>query len=203
MSGTPNGGDEGEQRALRRGHVEVSSRPASHLRTSGSLWRLKRQHGGTSCRNGSYPGCWRRDQVPQSRRARHRPLFLRETAERDELRPASLVIHRPFGSALAQRRRRVMAGIEVKARTALVTGSSRGIGRGIALKLADCGVRRIGVHFQKNRELAEQTARLLRERRRAGADPSRRDKPRGHLPDVRGSADGIRLARFSRRQCPT
>jgi NAD(P)-dependent dehydrogenase (short-subunit alcohol dehydrogenase family) len=43
-----------------------------------------------------------------------------------------------------------MAGIEVKARTALVTGSSRGIGRGIALKLADCGVRRIGVHFQKN-----------------------------------------------------
>ena len=61
-----------------------------------------------------------------------------------------------------------MAGIEVKARTALVTGSSRGIGRGIALKLADCGVRRIGVHFQKNRELAEQTARPLRER---GAEP--------------------------------
>ena len=76
-----------------------------------------------------------------------------------------------------------MAGIEVKARTALVTGSSRGIGRGIALKLADCGVRPIGVHFQKNRELAEQTARLLRER---GAEPvliqADVDKPRGHLP---------------------
>src|SRR3712207_7709538 len=57
-----------------------------------------------------------------------------------------------------------MAGIEVKARTALVTGSSRGIGRGIALKLAECGVRRIGVHYLKNREGAEETARLLRGR---------------------------------------
>jgi NAD(P)-dependent dehydrogenase (short-subunit alcohol dehydrogenase family) len=61
-----------------------------------------------------------------------------------------------------------MTGIEVKARTALITGSSRGIGRGIALKLAECGVRRIGVHFLKNKEAAEETARLLRER---GAEP--------------------------------
>lgn len=61
-----------------------------------------------------------------------------------------------------------MAGIEVKARTALITGSSRGIGRGIALKLAECGVNRIGVHYLKNREAAEETARLLRER---GAQP--------------------------------
>jgi NAD(P)-dependent dehydrogenase (short-subunit alcohol dehydrogenase family) len=57
-----------------------------------------------------------------------------------------------------------MAGIEVKASTALVTGSSRGIGRGIALKLAECGVGRIGVHYLKNREGAEETARLLRGR---------------------------------------
>jgi NAD(P)-dependent dehydrogenase (short-subunit alcohol dehydrogenase family) len=39
-----------------------------------------------------------------------------------------------------------MAGIGVKARTALITGSSRGIGRGVALKLAGCGVARIAVH---------------------------------------------------------
>lgn len=57
-----------------------------------------------------------------------------------------------------------MTGIEVKARAALVTGSSRGIGRGIALKLAECGVGRIGVHYVKNREAAEETARLLRDR---------------------------------------
>jgi NAD(P)-dependent dehydrogenase (short-subunit alcohol dehydrogenase family) len=61
-----------------------------------------------------------------------------------------------------------MVGIEVKARTALVTGSSRGIGRGIALKLASCGVTQIGVHFQKNTAAAEETARLLRD---CGAEP--------------------------------
>jgi len=61
-----------------------------------------------------------------------------------------------------------MAGIEVKARAALVTASSRGIGRGIALKLAECGVSRIGVHYLKNKESAEETARLLRGR---GAEP--------------------------------
>jgi enoyl-[acyl-carrier protein] reductase III len=61
-----------------------------------------------------------------------------------------------------------MSGIGVKARTALITGSSRGIGSGIALKLAECGVGRIAVHYLRNREGAEATARLLRER---GAEP--------------------------------
>lgn len=52
--------------------------------------------------------------------------------------------------------------------TALVTGSSRGIGRGIALKLADSGVKRIAVHYLKNKAAAEATATGLRER---GAEP--------------------------------
>jgi NAD(P)-dependent dehydrogenase (short-subunit alcohol dehydrogenase family) len=58
--------------------------------------------------------------------------------------------------------------ITINGRTALITGSSRGIGRGIALKLAECGVKRIGVHYLKNRAAADDTAGKLRER---GAEP--------------------------------
>ena len=36
---------------------------------------------------------------------------------------------------------------------ALITGSSRGIGRGIALKLAESGVD-IGIHYFQNKEAA-------------------------------------------------
>jgi NAD(P)-dependent dehydrogenase (short-subunit alcohol dehydrogenase family) len=45
--------------------------------------------------------------------------------------------------------------------SALITGSSRGIGRGIAIKLAECGVQRIGVHYLKRKDEAEQTARVV------------------------------------------
>ena len=54
--------------------------------------------------------------------------------------------------------------ITITGRTALITGSSRGIGRGIALKLASCGVNRIGVHYLKNQQAAEETASQLRQR---------------------------------------
>ena len=49
-----------------------------------------------------------------------------------------------------------------KGKNALVTGSSRGIGRGIALKLAKEGAR-VGVHYYRNREAAQLTLEKIRE----------------------------------------
>src|SRR6266849_1798826 len=43
----------------------------------------------------------------------------------------------------------------------LITGSSRGIGRGIALKLAEKGAR-VAVHYYRNREAAEETLGKIR-----------------------------------------
>jgi enoyl-[acyl-carrier protein] reductase III len=57
-----------------------------------------------------------------------------------------------------------VSGMVIEAQTALVTGSSRGIGRGIALKLAECGIKRVGVHYLKNKGAAEETVGKLRER---------------------------------------
>ena len=45
---------------------------------------------------------------------------------------------------------------------ALVTGSSRGIGRGIALKLAERGAR-VAVHYYRNRDAAQATLEKIRE----------------------------------------
>jgi enoyl-[acyl-carrier protein] reductase III len=46
---------------------------------------------------------------------------------------------------------------------ALITGSSRGIGRGIALKLAEQGVK-IGVHYYQNESAARDTSQQVRKR---------------------------------------
>src|SRR5437868_10773215 len=54
--------------------------------------------------------------------------------------------------------------ITLSQRTALVTGSSRGIGRGIALKLAEAGVRRIAVNYLENDAAAEETEGVLKQR---------------------------------------
>ncbi|HEX2712841.1 MAG TPA: SDR family oxidoreductase, partial [Candidatus Acidoferrales bacterium] len=49
-----------------------------------------------------------------------------------------------------------------RGKNALVTGSSRGIGRGIALKLAKEGAR-VAIHYYRNREAAEATLEKIRE----------------------------------------
>lgn len=46
-------------------------------------------------------------------------------------------------------------------RHALVTGGSRGIGRGIAMKLAEVGVK-IGVHYYRNESAAKETLEVVR-----------------------------------------
>ena len=58
--------------------------------------------------------------------------------------------------------------IALSQKSALVTGSSRGIGRGIALKLAESGVKRIAINYVENDAAARETAALVKER---GAEP--------------------------------
>jgi enoyl-[acyl-carrier protein] reductase III len=56
--------------------------------------------------------------------------------------------------------------MSLRGKVALVTGSSRGIGRGIVLKLAAEGVR-VGIHYYRNKAAAEDTLAGVR---RAGSD---------------------------------
>src|SRR5437899_3527851 len=58
--------------------------------------------------------------------------------------------------------------MSLKQKHALITGSSRGIGRGIALKLAEAGAT-IAVHYYQNEAAAEETLRLIKERGADGA----------------------------------
>jgi len=85
--------------------------------------------------------------------------------------------------------------IAVKGKTALVTGSSRGIGRGIVLKLAECGAARIAVHYLKNKVAAEETAGQLRQRGAEvlllQADVSKVDDILGLFLTVRESFGGL------------
>jgi Dehydrogenases with different specificities (related to short-chain alcohol dehydrogenases) len=71
---------------------------------------------------------------------------------------------------------------------ALVTGSSRGIGRGIALKLATEGVS-VGIHYYTNKESAQETLAGVR---RAGSDGFLLQADVTQVEQVRGLFDRIR-----------
>ena len=71
---------------------------------------------------------------------------------------------------------------------ALVTGGSRGIGRGIVLKLATEGVK-VGIHYYQNRQAAEDTLARVR---RAGADGIVVQADVTRAEQVRGLFDRIR-----------
>jgi NAD(P)-dependent dehydrogenase (short-subunit alcohol dehydrogenase family) len=60
-----------------------------------------------------------------------------------------------------------VSAMRIPFHTALITGSSRGLGRGIAVKLAREGVKKIAVHYLTRKDEAEKTVARLRN---AGAD---------------------------------
>jgi 3-oxoacyl-[acyl-carrier protein] reductase len=52
--------------------------------------------------------------------------------------------------------------VQLEWKTALVTGSSRDIGRGIVHKLVDMGIERIAVNYVANAAAAHETAEMLK-----------------------------------------
>src|SRR5262245_58110942 len=82
------------------------------------------------------------------------------TGRKDQVRGAEDVAH-VIAMALAKETAMTLEG-----KHALVTGSSRGIGRGIALKLAESGAR-VAVHYHVNEAAAKETLERVRKH---GAD---------------------------------
>jgi 3-oxoacyl-[acyl-carrier protein] reductase len=54
--------------------------------------------------------------------------------------------------------------MQIRLQTALITGSSRGLGRQIAVKLATEGVRKIAIHSRTGLSAAEMTLSLIETR---------------------------------------
>jgi NAD(P)-dependent dehydrogenase (short-subunit alcohol dehydrogenase family) len=94
-----------------------------------------------------------------------------------------------------------------KGKNALVTGSSRGIGCGIALKLAKEGAR-VAVHYYRNREAAQATLAKIRELGSNGflvqADVCRPDEVRRIFQQVRSEFGSLDIfVSNARTEAPT
>src|SRR5438093_12790790 len=84
--------------------------------------------------------------------------------------------------------------MSLKGKRALITGSSRGIGRGIALKLAEHGVK-VAVHYYKNKDAATDALAKVRERGVEGiaiqADVSRPEDLHRMFDQVKSALGGV------------
>jgi len=84
--------------------------------------------------------------------------------------------------------------MSLNGKRALITGSSRGIGRGIALKLAEHGVK-VAVHYYQNKEAAKDTLTEIRSRGADGfvvqADVSHPEEIRRLLSEVQNTLGGL------------
>src|SRR5207245_3396085 len=82
----------------------------------------------------------------------------------------------------------------LKGKHALITGSSRGIGRGIALKLAEHGVK-VAIHYYQNERAANDTLARVRDRGSEGvivqADVSRPEEISRMFEKVRAAFGGL------------
>jgi NAD(P)-dependent dehydrogenase (short-subunit alcohol dehydrogenase family) len=92
-------------------------------------------------------------------------------------------------------------------KNALVTGSSRGIGRGIALKLAEKGAR-VAVHYYRNHEAAEATLKSIRDLGSNGflvqADVCQPDEVRRIFQEVRSEFGSLDIfVSNARTEAPT
>ncbi|PYY17998.1 MAG: short-chain dehydrogenase [Acidobacteria bacterium] len=97
--------------------------------------------------------------------------------------------------------------MSLKGKTALITGSSRGIGRGIALKLAEKGAR-IAIHYYRNRTAAEATLEHVRKLGATGtivqADVCKPDEIRRMFRQVRDEFGTLNIfVSNARTEAPT
>jgi NAD(P)-dependent dehydrogenase (short-subunit alcohol dehydrogenase family) len=84
--------------------------------------------------------------------------------------------------------------MSLRGKHALITGSSRGIGRGIALKLAEKGVK-VAINYRQNEAAAKDTVTRVRERGSDGliiqADVSRPEDVRRMFSEVKAAFGGL------------